>query len=132
MQNKPYFFFGNWFPKGGEGGGIRHLGKIPKKILFFGGGSIPYPGQISGNIQGVFWPCIRQYTGCFLAMHQAIWENIRQPWENNHADSAKYKISSKFSADLAKCHLILAKYQASLAKYQATSTKYRATSANIK
>ena len=39
MQNKPYFFFGNGFPKGGEGGGgIRHLGKIPKKSRFLGGG----------------------------------------------------------------------------------------------
>ena len=36
MQNKPYFFF--WkqgFPKGG--GGVRHLGKIPKKSRFFFG-----------------------------------------------------------------------------------------------
>ena len=35
MQNKPYFFFlETGVPKRG-GGGVRHLGKIPKKSRFF-------------------------------------------------------------------------------------------------
>ena len=39
MQNKPYFFFlETGVPKRGEGGGgVRHLGKIPKKSRFLGG-----------------------------------------------------------------------------------------------
>ena len=36
--NHTFFFWKQGFPKGGEGGGVRHLGKIPKKSCFFGGG----------------------------------------------------------------------------------------------
>ena len=33
--NDTFFFWKQGFPKGGEGGGVRHWGNIPKKSRFF-------------------------------------------------------------------------------------------------
>ena len=76
MQNKPYFFFlETGVPKRG-GGGVRHLGKIPKKSRFFLGGVPKWDDDFTVNsvkvkiIWVVFGP---EYIGW-------VWEGDLSYW----------------------------------------------------
>ena len=120
MQNKPYFFF--WkqgFPKGGEGGGVRHLGKIPKKSRFsFWVASLnnQYPecnfcqtpkilkspftqnAVAVGGVGIISW--IKAfYFLIFREIHFEIWEQYGLKYETNTFNNlGKYKASSTWVA----------------------------------
>ena len=77
MQNKPHFFFGNRGSQKGGRGGVRHLGKIPKKSRFsFWAASLsflvcflswipitehqsPNVSTLTANFQNIIWSSIR-------------------------------------------------------------------------
>ena len=110
MQNKQYFFLKTRVPKRGEGGRVRHLGKIPKEFRFLFWMSPLMPSiyiknclfLLSARIAGVVLHCISGVSGPSWKEGRRTCDNQNRP---NYMVILYFGITAVSSRNIKREHL---------------------------